>query len=177
MLLPVPGFLLCAALESSEKDVEFRGSAHARLSPFLYRLLYLEPARIGNQMSAKGYMQMRPILQLVLAAVCLAQFHAAAASVKPHFYAHDAVADSNGVIAPWHKGLNGQCNLRVRIAAETLNRYPWITTKSPSRRIPPASSCGSSTTRTSCFASTTWWRLSMGGSADGGTGTLVCHSN
>jgi Malectin domain len=73
-------------------------------------------------------MQTRPILQLVLAAVCLAHFQAAAASAKAHYYGHDAVADSYGVIAPWYQGLNGQCDLRVRIAAETLKRYPWTTT-------------------------------------------------
>jgi hypothetical protein len=38
------------------------------------------------------------------------------------------VLDSDGVIAPWCKGLNGQCDLRVRIAAETLKRYPRTTT-------------------------------------------------
>ncbi|HOX59848.1 MAG TPA: malectin domain-containing carbohydrate-binding protein [Candidatus Paceibacterota bacterium] len=36
--------------------------------------------------------------------------------------------DAHGVIAPWHQGLNGQCDYRVRIAAETLKRYPWTTT-------------------------------------------------
>ncbi|HPD28900.1 MAG TPA: malectin domain-containing carbohydrate-binding protein [Phycisphaerae bacterium] len=31
------------------------------------------------------------------------------------------------MIAPWYKGLNGQCDFRVRVAAETLKRYPWAT--------------------------------------------------
>ena len=35
--------------------------------------------------------------------------------------------DRYGVIAPWYHGLNGQCDFRVRIAAETLKRYPWTT--------------------------------------------------
>lgn len=65
---------------------------------------------------------------LILLTVWLAQFQAEAATAKPHYYAHDAVIDSHGVIAPWYKGLNGQCDLRVRIAAETLKRYPWTTT-------------------------------------------------
>ncbi|MES2392543.1 MAG: malectin domain-containing carbohydrate-binding protein [Acidobacteriota bacterium] len=44
------------------------------------------------------------------------------------YYAHDAVLDKYGVIAPWYKQPNGQCDFRVRIAAETLKRYPWTTT-------------------------------------------------
>ncbi len=47
---------------------------------------------------------------------------------QKHYYGHDAVTDKNGVIAPWYKQLNGQCDFRVRIAAETLKRYPWTTT-------------------------------------------------
>jgi hypothetical protein len=46
----------------------------------------------------------------------------------PKYYAHEANLDEFGVIAPWYHGLNGQCDLRVRIAAETLKRYPWTTT-------------------------------------------------
>jgi hypothetical protein len=50
-----------------------------------------------------------------------------AAAELPRYYAHEAVRDSYGVIAPWYRGLNGQCDFRVRIAAETLKRYPWTT--------------------------------------------------
>ncbi len=49
----------------------------------------------------------------------------AAATVKPSYYGHETVTDAHGVIAPWYHGLNGQCDWRVRIAAETLKRYPW----------------------------------------------------
>ena len=51
----------------------------------------------------------------------------AAAEEKPprRYFAHAAVEDRNGVIAPWYRGLNGQCDFRIRIAAETLKRYPW----------------------------------------------------
>ena len=73
-------------------------------------------------------MQKRRILQICLIALCGAYSQAAAASSKAHYYGHDAVVDSHGVIAPWYKGLNGQCDLRVRIAAETLKRYPWTST-------------------------------------------------
>ena len=73
-------------------------------------------------------MPTRPILPIVFTTVSLALFQAAAASSRTHYYAHDAVVDSRGVIAPWYQGLNGQCDFRVRIAAETLKRYPWTTT-------------------------------------------------
>jgi hypothetical protein len=67
----------------------------------------------------------RPILLTVL---CCAALPSLAATTKTRYYAHDAVMDAQGVIAPWYQGLNGQCDLRVRIAAETLKRYPWTTT-------------------------------------------------
>ncbi|HZM05641.1 MAG TPA: hypothetical protein VFC44_21780, partial [Candidatus Saccharimonadales bacterium] len=43
----------------------------------------------------------------------------------PKYYAHPAVLDEHGVVAPWYHGINGPCDYRVRIAAETLKRYPW----------------------------------------------------
>ncbi|MCL4693754.1 MAG: hypothetical protein KJ060_14735 [Candidatus Hydrogenedentes bacterium] len=46
-------------------------------------------------------------------------------SHQDRYYAHDTVLDSHGVIAPWYTGLNGQFDFRVRVAAETLKRYPW----------------------------------------------------
>jgi hypothetical protein len=52
---------------------------------------------------------------------------ASAATVQDRYYGHETVHDAHGVIAPWYRGLNGQCDLRVRIAAETLKRYPWTT--------------------------------------------------
>ncbi len=41
------------------------------------------------------------------------------------YFAHPVVEDRYGVIAPWYRGQNGQCDFRVRIAEETLKRYPW----------------------------------------------------
>ena len=73
-------------------------------------------------------MQTRPILQLFLTAVLFGHLHAVAANARARYYGHEAVVDSCGVIAPWYQGLNGQCDFRVRIAAETLKRYPWTTT-------------------------------------------------
>lgn len=50
------------------------------------------------------------------------------AEKTPRYYGHEAVHDRYGVIAPWYGGLNGQCDWRVRIAAETLKRFPWTDT-------------------------------------------------
>ena len=47
------------------------------------------------------------------------------ATTQHRYYAHNAVEDPYGVIAPWYQGQNGQCDFRVRVAAETLKRYPW----------------------------------------------------
>jgi hypothetical protein len=42
------------------------------------------------------------------------------------YYAHAAVQDSEGVIAPWYQGLNGQLDERVNIAVNVYKRYPWV---------------------------------------------------
>jgi hypothetical protein len=55
---------------------------------------------------------------------------------QKRYYGHDAVLDRYGVIAPWYQGLNGQCDFRVRIAAETLKRYPWTTTNNATAAYP-----------------------------------------
>ncbi len=55
--------------------------------------------------------------------------HSEPASNLTHYYGHDAVLDRYGVIAPWYHQPNGQCDYRIRIAAETLKRYPWTTLK------------------------------------------------
>ena len=49
-----------------------------------------------------------------------------AATVQKRYYAHKAVHDRYGVISPWYGGQNGVCDFRVRVAAETLKRYPWV---------------------------------------------------
>jgi len=53
---------------------------------------------------------------------------ASAATRQQHYYAHEAVEDAHGVIAPWYRGQNGLVDLRVRVAAEFLKRYPWAAT-------------------------------------------------
>ena len=76
--------------------------------------------------------QARALLPL---AACLALVSlwtdARAATVQKRYYARSAVHDRHGVIAPWYTGQNGQCDFRVRVAAETLKRYPWTA-------VPPA---------------------------------------
>ena len=61
-----------------------------------------------------------------LAALLLLTRSAMPAEAQDRYHAHQAVLDSEGVIAPWYKGQNGQFDYRVRIAAETLKRYPWV---------------------------------------------------
>ncbi len=62
-------------------------------------------------------------LQLVAAGVCIG---AQAATNLPSYYAHPAELDSNGVIAPWYHGLNGQVDERLNIAVNVYKRYPWV---------------------------------------------------
>jgi hypothetical protein len=68
-----------------------------------------------------------PVLFLVAALSAVHPCHAGV--TQPRYYAHAAVEDVHGAIAPWYTGQNGQCDLRVRIAAETMKRYPWTDTK------------------------------------------------
>ena len=68
---------------------------------------------------------------IVLAAAMVigsARMGAPAVPSLKRYYAHPAVEDKNGVIAPWHNGQNGQLDKRVRIAAELFKRYPWVGT-------------------------------------------------
>jgi len=59
-----------------------------------------------------------------------------AAKVQKRYYAHPAVHDRYGVIAPWYTGQNGPLDFRVRIAAETLKRYPWTDPKTAASAAP-----------------------------------------
>ncbi|MDW8310989.1 MAG: hypothetical protein RMK20_16575, partial [Verrucomicrobiales bacterium] len=72
-------------------------------------------------------MRFLPINILASLAIILPAAALPAATTQARYYAHPAVHDRHGVIAPWYRGLNGQCDFRVRIAAETLKRYPWST--------------------------------------------------
>ncbi|MBI4580770.1 MAG: hypothetical protein HY718_13770 [Planctomycetes bacterium] len=59
-----------------------------------------------------------------------------AAAVQKRYYAHEAVEDEYGVIAPWYRGQNGQLDMRIRVAAETLRRYPWLDASRGEARVP-----------------------------------------
>ncbi|HOW17507.1 MAG TPA: malectin domain-containing carbohydrate-binding protein [Phycisphaerae bacterium] len=74
-----------------------------------------------------SYRFSRAVAVIALAWCSAASAHAA--TTQKRYYAHDAVEDKHGVIAPWYKGQNGQLDFRVRIAAETLKRYPWTDAK------------------------------------------------
>lgn len=65
---------------------------------------------------------------IVFAAMCALIFHAQAAEVLDHYFAHPAKHDEHGVIAPWHEGQNGQLDERLRIAVDVYKRYPWVGT-------------------------------------------------
>ena len=74
----------------------------------------------------------RSFLTLLASIILFGATAASAEDAKPmagkpagKYFAHPAVEDRHGVIAPWYTGLNGQCDFRVRVAAETLKRYPW----------------------------------------------------
>ncbi len=68
-----------------------------------------------------------PLYAGLLVGVLTAPAIAAESGARPvrRYFAHPVVEDRYGVIAPWYKGQNGQCDFRLRVAAETLKRYPW----------------------------------------------------
>ena len=68
---------------------------------------------------------------LFLATMLTWPVSATAANPQPvkKYFAHTVVEDRDGVVAPWYHGQNGQVDFRVRIAAETLKRYPWTDKK------------------------------------------------
>lgn len=67
------------------------------------------------------------ILAALLTSASLLPAAAAADDRGPprNYFAHPAVEDRYGVIAPWYAGQNGQCDFRLRVGIETLKRYPW----------------------------------------------------
>src|SRR5665213_220731 len=63
---------------------------------------------------------------IILGLILVLALEGQTAESQKQYFAHPAIEDSNGVIAPWYHGQNGQCDFRARIAAETLKRYPWV---------------------------------------------------
>lgn len=71
---------------------------------------------------------MKPTLvfwSILMAATGESALTASTVQQRSRYYAHDVVEDEHGVIAPWYNAQNGQWDARVRVAAETLKRYPW----------------------------------------------------
>jgi len=69
-----------------------------------------------------------PFTTVALLLACMAALPGGcllAATALRFYFAHAPETDRHGVIAPWYNGQNGQLDYRVRIAAETLKRYPW----------------------------------------------------
>jgi hypothetical protein len=68
-----------------------------------------------------------PVSPMLLAAgfALLLAHTGQAADALARYYAHPAVEDRHGVIAPWYQGQNGQCDARLQIAADIYKRYPW----------------------------------------------------
>ena len=69
---------------------------------------------------------MRLPAMTVLVCALVAMPPARSAQTQQRYYAHAAVQDQYGVIAPWYTGQDGQFDYRIRIASETLRRYPWV---------------------------------------------------
>ncbi|MGA2749149.1 MAG: hypothetical protein ABSG59_10260 [Verrucomicrobiota bacterium] len=62
----------------------------------------------------------------ILLTAVLLWANARGATNLPSYYAHPSELDSNGVIAPWYHGLNGQLDERLNIAVNVYKRYPWV---------------------------------------------------
>ncbi len=89
----------------------------------------------GAGLPARGVTRMK--IGIATAVLVILTFQASqAATVQKRYYAYDAVHDKYGVIAPWYQGQNGQLDDRVRIAAETLKRYPWTDTSRAIAALP-----------------------------------------
>lgn len=63
---------------------------------------------------------------LLALATLMGAHGAQGAETRDRYFAHAAVEDQYGVIAPWYQGQNGQFDFHVRISGETLRRYPWV---------------------------------------------------
>jgi hypothetical protein len=69
--------------------------------------------------------KVRDVITYFVLAICITG-QVSAATTQKRYFAHDAVEDQYGVIAPWYRGQNGQFDFRIGVAAETLKRYPWV---------------------------------------------------
>jgi len=99
-----------------------------------YRALWSEPIRRDESDGSLGEEHMMHLRTLVITIVMASV--ATAATHQARYYAHEAVLDEHGVIAPWYTGPNGQIDERIRVAAETLKRYPWTPPGKAPRELP-----------------------------------------
>ena len=76
------------------------------------------------------------VSSVLLLATTLSGSLLTAAETRDRYYAHPAVHDAEGVIAPWYTAQNGQLDFRIRVAAETLKRYPWTTRDNAADCVP-----------------------------------------
>jgi len=87
-------------------------------------------AQICNLLYRRIAFCVSPVLAITFTLFCLPAIpvghNATAATNLPSYYAHPAVLDTNGVIAPWYQGLNGQLDERLNIAVNVYKRYPWV---------------------------------------------------
>ena len=83
-----------------------------------------------------AYGRLMAICAIIISALAASISPLCAATVQQKYYAHEKVEDKYGVIAPWYQGLNGQCDLRVRVSAETMKRYPWTDTSRAITALP-----------------------------------------
>lgn len=87
---------------------------------------YIARETIGIRASKRHAIGARWLAALGLFLLVGMQSSANGATVQRRYYAHEAAEDSHGVIVPWYHGQNGLVDLRVRVAAEFLKRYPWV---------------------------------------------------
>ena len=81
----------------------------------------------AQEISAPAVKKKFPIIFLALLVIFSQPARSGEAPTpQKRYFAYPAFEDSHGVIAPWYTRQNGQCDFRVRIAAETLKRYPWV---------------------------------------------------
>lgn len=71
----------------------------------------------------------RPWFALMLLVIAARGARGDEAQPPRKYFGHPGVEDQHGVIAPWYQGQNGQLDFRIRVAAETLKRYPWTDQK------------------------------------------------
>jgi hypothetical protein len=79
----------------------------------------------NNRIIVRGNFSIPSLLAILLITLAITGCYLFSTPSKTAYFAHPAIEDQFGVIAPWYQELNGQFDLRVRISAETMKRFPW----------------------------------------------------